>query len=106
MGHHHQETRQQAPVTVPSWEHAGCHRHYENWEQGPIAVPTAQKAQGPRPLQGDQEGLIAVPATAEAHGPPHLHTPYQGDNVQHTLRKEAASIQTESNPSKPDKMAE
>ena len=38
--------------------------------------------------------------------PFYLHTPYQGDNGQHMLKKEAASIQTKSSPSILDKMAE
>ena len=34
-----------------------------------------------------------------------LHTKYQGDGSQHTLPEKAASIQTKSSPSIPDKVA-
>ena len=62
---------------------------------------------GWRAHMGSEQTPIAAPTEPEVcTGLLHLHTPYQGDNSQHTLRKEAASTQTKSRPLIPDKLVE
>ena len=63
-------------------------------------APAVLGTHSPLPLLGvPQVGMNCCPRrTGNAHRPPHLNIPYSGDNGQHMLRKEAASIQTKSTP--------
>ena len=88
-----------------SQECMGSSRPQETGEQVPSSVPGAREWQ--LPLADPQAGNKSCPHSLQsAQGPLHLHTLYQGDNSQHTLRKETASIQNKSSPSIPEKMVE
>ena len=86
----------QDPEASPGLPHC-CETH----EQAPGAVSTVPGVCEPQlPIRGPQGGVKCYACCLESvQGPPHLHTPDEGNNSQHTPRKEAASIQTKSSPS-------
>ena len=85
MGHHYQETHEQAQSTAHTGSTVGGHSC---------------------PLETCEQVRSAATAILGAQRLSHLHIPYQGDHSQHTLRKEAASIQIKSSPSISDTMLE
>ena len=67
---------------LPSWwapEVGTGHWCYETQEQASVIAPTTWGA-----CMGIKWVPNAVPTVPGAHRPPHLHTPYQGNNSQHT----------------------
>lgn len=93
----------QDPEASPGLPHC-CETH----EQAPSAASTVPGVCEPQlPIRGPQGGAKCYACCLESvQGPPHLHTPDEGNNSQHTPRKEAASIQTKSSPLIPDKMVQ
>ena len=73
-------------LALLSWEWVGCCCYWKAWEQKPIAAATVLGMHKlPLLLRDSQVGSNSCLSwTESAHGPPHLHTPYQGANGQHT----------------------
>lgn len=91
------------PEARPGHPHCG-----ETHEQAPRAASTVPGVCEPQlPIRGPQGGAKCYACCPEGvQGLPHVHTPDEGNNSQHTPRKEAASIQTKSSPLIPDKMVQ
>ena len=80
--------------------------HYRDPHEQAL-LPLAQQRVGHScPLETCEQVPSAVTAILGAQRLSHLHIPYQGDDGQHTVRKEAASIHIKSSPSISDKMVE
>ena len=85
----------QDPEAGPGQPHC-CETH----EQAPSAASAVLGVCEPQlPIRGLQGGAKCHACCPEGvQGPPHLHTPDEGNNSQHTLRKEAVSTKLKAAP--------